>query len=177
MTESSMPSKSTALVTALLCIVATQANAASCKLQHIPVTPLKAGQYDVFHAQARSLELRFRSDANDPDVDAFPEPPLQVLQNASHSQCEINSGIWVRKDVYLSQDEQVLVTHEYSGSNDYLMFYRTADCSKLHELDVSVSHWKINGNMIRVQSMEGTKKNRQPRQYALDANCKPVSKQ
>ncbi|WP_186945931.1 hypothetical protein [Undibacterium hunanense] len=170
MTESHMSLKPAILLATLLCMLATQAQAAACKLEHIPVTPLKPGSYDTFHALAKSVELRFHSDTNDPEVDAFPEPPLQVLHNATHQQCEINSGIWVRKDVYLSQDEQVLVTHEYSGSNDFLMFYKTADCSKLHELDVSISKWQITGNIIHVK--ENGKKSRK---YELDVSCKPLA--
>ncbi|MBC3911186.1 hypothetical protein [Undibacterium umbellatum] len=169
--------KTTSLVMTLSCILATQVHAASCKLESIPVTPLKPGQYETFHAKAKSVELRFHSDANNPEVDAFPEPPLQVLHSANQSQCGINSGIWVRKDVYLSQDEQVLVTHEFSGSNDFLMFYKTGDCSKLHELNVSASRWKITGNTISVQSMEGTMKNRRSRHYVLDASCIPANRQ
>ncbi|BBB64071.1 hypothetical protein UNDKW_5798 [Undibacterium sp. KW1] len=166
----------TTFVMTLSCILATQVHAASCRLENIPVTPLKPGQYETFHAKAKSLELRFHSDANDPEVDAFPEPPLQVLQLASNTQCEVDGGIWVRKDIYLTQDEQVLVTHEYSGSNDFLMFYKTADCTKLHELDVTASRWKIAGNTISVQSMEKQKKGQQTKQYVLDASCKPVVK-
>ncbi|MFZ3000964.1 MAG: hypothetical protein WA071_11620 [Undibacterium umbellatum] len=168
--------KTTSLVMTLSCTLATQVHAASCKLESIPVTPLKPGQYETFHAKAKSVELRFRSDTNDPDVDAFPEPPLQVLHSANQSQCEINNGIWVRKDVYLSQDEQVLVTHEFSGSNDFLMFYKTGDCSKLHELNVSASRWKITGTTISVQSMEKQMKGQQTKQYMLDKSCKPVVK-
>ncbi len=122
------------------------------------------------------MELRFHSEANDAEVDAFPEPPLQVLQLATNTRCEINSGIWVRKDVYLSRDEQVLLTHEYSGSNDFLMLYNTATCVKLHELDVSASRWNISGNTIRVQNMEEPKKSHTAKQYMLDASCKPVAK-
>ena len=122
------------------------------------------------------MELRFHSEANDAEVDAFPEPPLQVLQLATNTRCEINSGIWVRKDVYLSRDEQVLLTHEYSGSNDFLMFYNTASCTKLHELDISASRWKITGDTIRVQNMEEPKKSQAAKQYMLDASCKPVAK-
>ncbi|MFZ6731369.1 hypothetical protein ACO0LG_05580 [Undibacterium sp. Ji42W] len=176
MTELTMSLTSTAVVITLNCILATQVDAASCKLENIPVTPLNPGQYEIFHAKAKSVELRFNSDANDPEVDVFPEPSLQVLQLASNTQCEINSGIWVRKDIYLSRDEQVLVTHEYSGSNDFLMFYKTAGCSKLHALDVSASRWKITGNTISVESMEKQKKGQQAKQYVLDASCKPVVK-
>lgn len=164
-----MPLKTTVLVMTLSCILATQVHATSCKLDNIPVIPLKPGQYETFHARAKSVELRFHSDSNTPDVDVFPEPPLQVLQLASNAQCEIEGGIWVRKDVFLSQDEQILVTHEYSGSNDYLMFYKTASCAKLHELDVSEAKWQIAGNIIRVQES-----GKSPRKYELDASCKPL---
>ena len=167
--------KKTTLFAMLTCLLTTQVHAAGCQLHKLAVNPLTPGQYETFHAKSKSVELRFHSEANDPAVDAFPEPPLQVLQLAKNTRCEINGGIWVRKDVYLSQGEQVLVTHEYSGSNDFLMFYNTASCTKLHELDVSPSRLKITGDTIRVQNMEQTRRAQAAKQYTLDASCKPVA--
>ncbi|MFZ6777152.1 hypothetical protein ACO0LD_10040 [Undibacterium sp. Ji83W] len=168
--------KKTTLFAMLTCLLTTQVHAAGCQLHKLAVIPLTPGQYEIFHAKSKSVELRFHSESNDPEVDAFPEPPLQVLQLATNTQCEINSGIWVRKDVYLSQDEKVLVTHEYSGSNDFLMFYNTGSCAKLHELDVSASWWNISGDTIRIQNMEQAKKTPAAKQYMLDASCQPVAK-
>ncbi|MFZ6871742.1 hypothetical protein ACO0LF_06670 [Undibacterium sp. Di27W] len=159
------------LVFAVQCSILAPVQAANCQLQNLAVTPLQPGHYEVFHATGKSVELRFNSVSNDAHVDAFPEPPLQILQRASNTQCEINAGIWVRKDVYLSRDEQLLLTHEYSGSNDFLVFYSTRDCSKLHELDVSVSTWKISGNLIRTEKQDGKRRSRQD--YALNASCLP----
>ncbi|MFZ6741958.1 hypothetical protein ACO0LC_01855 [Undibacterium sp. JH2W] len=159
------------LLFALQCSILAPVHAASCQLQNIAVTPLQPGHYEVFRAVGKSVELRFNSVSNDAQVDAFPEPPLKILQRASNTQCEINAGIWVRKDVYLSSNEQVLLTHEYSGSNDFLVFYNTTDCSKLHELDVSGSTWKIRGKLIRTETQDGIRHKRQD--YVLNAKCLP----
>ena len=149
-------------------------HAASCVLKNLPIRLVNPQKKDIFHGETSNLEIRFTSVADDADVDVFPEPPLLITQKQSNSQCNINGGIWVRKDVYLSQDEQVLVTLEYSGSNDFLMFYKTSDCSKIQEIDISYAKWKIRDATITVMpEIEGKKSGKsKARIYQLDAACK-----
>ncbi len=160
------------------------AHADSCRFENIEVKPMLAGKYDVFQAKTRHLDIRCSSTANDAHVDAFPEPPLQIINSktstdtSTNTQCAINGGIWVRKDVFVSQDEHILITHEYSGSNDFLMFYKTDDCSKVQEIDVSYAHWKIRANTLRVEPVKTDGKNKAAQNYRFDAACKatPVGK-
>lgn len=148
--------------------------AGNCILENLPIKPLVQGKYDAFQGKTAHLDLRFSNDANTGDVDAFPEPPLQVFHTDTKTQCDINGGIWVRKDIFVSQGEQMLVTHEYSGSNDYLVFYRTADCSKVQEIDVSYAHWKIHKQALHVQPVKSNGKKKAMQNYTLDAFCKAV---
>ncbi|MFZ6654850.1 hypothetical protein [Undibacterium sp. TJN19] len=162
------------LLPALLFLCLGNSHAASCSLKNLLVKPVTPGKKDVFHGETSGVEIRFTSLADDAEVDVFPEPPLLITQKQTNRQCEINGGIWVRKDVYLSQNEQVLVTHEYSGSNDFLMFYKTSDCSKIQEIDISYAKWKIHGTTINVLPETDGKKPGKPktRIYQLDAACK-----
>ena len=154
---------------AMFCL--TNVQAATCQLQNLKVGPLLAGKFDVFQAKSKHLDLRFSSASDSAEVDAFPEPPLTVIHHETGKQCQIDGGIWVRKDVFVSLDEQVLMTHEYSGANDFLVFYNTGDCSKLHELDVSASKWQIKGSTIHIQQQDGKTRTRQ--EYPLNAHCLP----
>ncbi|WP_414674928.1 hypothetical protein [Limnobacter sp.] len=56
-----------------------------------------------------------------------------------------------RACVYVSRNASVLVTQEYSGSNDALSFYNTQTCQRVASVDVSKSpHPTPIGRSIRV---------------------------
>lgn len=144
--------------------------ARECALTALPINPIAADRSDFFVGISGKLELRFVNDKTAGEVTVFPEPPLLITNLASKANCAIDGGVWVRKSVFVSQDNKVLVTQEFSGSNDFLIFYNTETCQKLYEIDVSNSNWSIHGGDINV-SKAGKPK---PTHFHLNAACLPV---
>lgn len=128
---------------------ASPAASASCTLQPVSIQPAAAEPTDTYIGRTAALELRFHNDKTSGPVDVFPEPPLTVRQLATSNECAISDGgIWVRQHVYASADGRVLVTHEFSGSNDALVFYDTGTCAKKAVVDVSNAQWFLEGSTI-----------------------------
>jgi hypothetical protein len=99
-----------------------------------------------FVANGDRIEVHFRSYTERADIDAFPEPPVTIVNRITNEQCIINDGgIWVRAEVYLSNDERVLLVNEFSGSGSDLISYDTSTCQQIKQMDVSDMHWSIDG--------------------------------
>ena len=144
----------------------------ACTLQPVTIEPAAAEPTDTYVGRTASLELRFHNDKKSGAVEVFPEPPLVVKRLPAGRECRIDDGgIWVRRHVYASVEGQVLVTHEYSGSNDQLVFYDTHTCGKRASIDVSNKTWAVEGGAVLVSTPHTSKK---PLRIGLDATCLPI---
>ena len=121
------------------------AHAGACSLAPLSIGPIAPGRINTFVGKTNGIEVRFINERTEGNIDVFPEPPLTIQNNTTNTTCTIDGGVWVRKSVFVSTDGAVLVTQEYSGSNDFLNFYDTHNCEKLHTIDVSNSAWEIHG--------------------------------
>lgn len=158
---------------AWLCGMAPSAFAApACKLLPVHIEPAGSEPADIYVGRTAVLELRFHNDKTSGPVDVFPEPPLTVKRLDTQAECMAHDGgIWVRRHVYASTDGGTLVTHEYSGSNEELVFYDTQNCSRKATLDVSDTRWAIEGNTVLKWQAKADKR---PSRIRLDAACLPV---
>ncbi len=150
-------------------------SAQECVLERVSIAPLATSNNTVFVGKMHSVEVRFRNESDNKEVEVFPEPPLLVTNLRTKKQCSLDGGIWVRDGVYLSANEQLLVTHEYSGSNDFLNLYDLNTCQKINEIDISEKNFSIQGNTVLIgaecgDSAMASCKTR--KQIKLDQNCK-----
>ncbi len=116
---------------------------AQCQFEQLSIQPLVAEKLDVFAGSAQQMEVRFINLKEQGDIEVFPEAPMTIRDMRTSKQCEVDGGVWVRKDVYLGAQGKTLMTHEYSGSNAFLMFYDTQSCRKLAEVDISTRKWAL----------------------------------
>jgi hypothetical protein len=114
-----------------------------CRFEHLAIQPLVADKLDVLTGSAQQVEVCFFNAKEAGEIEVFPEALLTIRDLRSGKQCAVDGGVWVRKDVYLGAQGKTLLTHEYSGSNAFLMFYDTATCRKLSEVDVSTKKWTL----------------------------------
>lgn len=152
-------------------------NAGSCTLINLPINPISPEPSDIYTGQSSVVEVQFHNDKVTGTVDVFPEPPLTINNRKFNTSCAIDGGVWARNAVYISNDDSVVVMHEFSGSNDSLNFYSTQSCKKLNEIDISNSTWNIKESEISIakQGVSNSKKQAtKPTIYQLDASCKPV---
>ena len=158
---------------AWLCAMAPPAAATqACALQPVAIQPVTREPADAYIGRTAMLELRFHNDKTSGPVDVFPEPPLTVKRLDTQTECTIeDGGIWVRRHVYASPDGGTLVTHEYSGSNDELVFYDTRNCTRTATLDVSNTRWTIEGGAVLKSAARAGKR---PSRVKLDSACVPV---
>lgn len=111
----------------------------------IPLAPLPNFPRE-FVARGDRIEVHFRSHIERADTDAFPEPPVVMVNRVTEKRCAIEKGgIWARAEVYLSGDERVLLVNEFSDSGSDLVSYDTGDCRKIQRMDVSDMRWRIDG--------------------------------
>jgi hypothetical protein len=144
----------------------------ACSLQPVPIQPVSSEPANTYIGRTAVLELRFHNDKTSGPVDVFPEPPLMVKRLDTQTECAIqDGGIWVRRHVWASADGRTLVTHEYSGSNDELVFHDTRSCARTAVVDVSNTRWTIEGGAVIKSAAKGTKR---PSSVRLDAACLPA---
>jgi hypothetical protein len=122
--------------------------------------------------------LTFTNERPQEDVNAFPEPPIEIRDTATGRGCDIeDGGIWRRDTVFLGADEQMLVVLEFSGSNDWLAFFDTTSCARVGEVDVSIARWEVGAERIKVgTSCSGTEVATCANQriISLDDRCRPL---
>jgi hypothetical protein len=146
--------------------------ACACSLQPVVIEPAAVEPTDTYVGKTAQLELHFHNETLNGVVDVFPEPPLLVKQLKTQAECAINDGgIWVRQHVYTGAEGHLLVTHEYSGSNDQLNFYDTRTCKKRASVDVSNLKWVIDGGTILIIPTPAAKRSLR---IKLDAACLPI---
>ncbi len=142
-------------------------------LEHIAIEPIAPDRNDVYVGASELIEVQFSNFKTDGPVEAFPEPPLIVHDRRSKTSCSIDRGVWSRKSVFISHDGSVLVTHEFSGSNDALNFYDTKTCSRRRSLDVSNATWVIDGAAIQITRTSTAGKHGGMSVVRLDERCLP----
>lgn len=150
----------------------TPSAACACRLQWVSIDPEQAEPAETYIGKWAGFELRFHNDKTSGQVDVFPEPPVILMQLDTRAECSITAGgIWVRKHVYASADGNMLMLHEYSGSNDELVFYDPRTCRKRAVVDVSNSRWVLgdDGGLVVSPATAG-----QPVRISLDRMCLPV---
>ncbi|HKT28854.1 hypothetical protein [Dyella sp.] len=140
----------------------------ACELAQITVKPDTAENGELYSGQLQDVRVTFHNYRTKGAVTVFPEPPLVITSLKSGNHCEADGGVWARNGVYISTDGKVLVTTEFSGSYDGLVFRDVRTCKKIDELDVSGTHWSIHGSQITWQPISGT-----PQTVRLDEACRP----
>ena len=145
-----------------------QAPGKACELAHITIQPETAENGEMYSGQLQGVRVSFHNYRTTGAVTVFPEPPLVVTNLKDGRHCEADGGVWARDGVYVSTNGKMLVTAEFSGSYEGLVFRDARTCAKLHELDVSDAQWSIQGSRITWQSASGSKKT-----VSLDAKCRP----
>ncbi|PTT87820.1 hypothetical protein DBR42_10885, partial [Pelomonas sp. HMWF004] len=143
-------------------------------LQPVAIEPAATEPTDNYIGRTSMLEIRFHNNKTSGPVDAFPEPPLTVKRLDTQTECTIqDGGIWVRRHVWASRTGGTLVTHEYSGSNDELVFYDTRNCARTAVIDVSDARWAIEGGVVTKSPAQAGKR---PSRVGLDAACLPFGR-
>ena len=154
------------LVAALVFL--SQVPSKACELAKITIKPETAENGELYSGQLQDVRVTFHNYRTKGAVTVFPEPPLVITSLKSGSHCEADGGVWARNGVYVSTDGKLLVTDEFSGSYDGLVFRDVRTCKKVDELDVSGSRWSIQGSRITWQPASGASKT-----VRLDAACRP----
>lgn len=151
-------------------------NAGICILSPLPINPIAPERTDIYIGTSKLVEVQFRNEKTEGNVEVFPEPPLIVKNRKNNTTCSIDGGVWVRKSVFVSNNDSVVVTQEFSGSNDSLNFYDARTCKKINEIDVSNSTWEIRGTEISISKQDAVNKEGGGRlsTYKLNESCNPV---
>jgi len=115
----------------------------------IDAEPVK-GLPTLFTANGKRMDILFYNYIKGADdaIDIFPEWPLITHDNQSKKICAIEEGgIWIREEIYFSQDERYLLIGEYSGSWCGIASYDMRSCQLVKRLDISEScRWRIENN-------------------------------
>lgn len=148
--------------------------AAGCAFERVAIEARDPPSRAFYAGHGREVELLFSNLRDDGPVEVFPEPPLRVAMPRRHSSCDIDGGIWVRAHIYLSGDERTLLTREYSGSNEQLMFYATGDCRKLAEIDVTDARFSLEPDGIRVRHHATGRRRAAVTVYRFTEQCLPI---
>ena len=124
-----------------------------CSFKRLVIAPITPGHSEIYPGDARTLRIRFHNYTQSDTVTAFPEPPLEIIQLRTQKQCSITEGgIWVRDSIFLSSDERLLMSLEYSGESNHLLIYDTASCGRVGDIDVSGAAWLLKGDRLTIGS-------------------------
>lgn len=129
----------------------------SCNLKAFILSPRKARHSDQaieFVGGGSVMLVIVKDESTSSPGDIFPEPPLTVQNIKLRKKCQIDGGIWVNGQMYLSQDEKTLVLFSYAGSSGYLDFYKTGNCRQFAHIDVS-GESKVEPNRIIYEGVCG----------------------
>jgi hypothetical protein len=121
-----------------------------CQFRKLEIADTQAPQHAHYRAAGKTIALEFASDLGR-DTDVFPDPPtIRNLQ--SNTSCDLPAdGIWVRKHVYLTDDERRVLADVYSGSWEALVVYDTATCSKLGEFALERRLLELQRNSLSLE--------------------------
>lgn len=148
-----------------------------CTWHALAVTAAQADRKE-YVGKGKRMELRLPNDRTDREPEVFPESPVRINQIGGKASCEIPAGdVRVRSSIHLNADESKLLFLEYSGSNDSLVLYDTASCTKLAELDVSGAKWalKPEGLVVGTQCKDNALSScAQTRTYHFGGECRVI---
>lgn len=157
---------------AILFAIFSVSSASACAFINIPINPISPEKIDTFLGSSENIEIRFDNEKLDGSIEVFPDSSLNVTNKRENTSCSVEGGVWVRKDVYVSDDNGTVLAHEFSGSNDFLNFYDTRRCGKIGSIDISNSTWKLEKLNVYVFRKNAKGKNiKKPRIYPLAKYC------
>lgn len=161
------------ITAAIISTMILASSAGACTFTHLPIDPISAEKIDTFRGSSEIIDVSFSNEKTEGKVEVFPDSPLMITNKKTYHICRIDGGVWVRKDVYVSDDNLVVLAHEFSGSNDFLNFYNTRSCKKIGQIDISNSKWNLEKSNIVVirQSATNGKKSKKRRVYPLSKYC------
>ena len=148
--------------------------AVACAYQQVPINAHAPPSLAIYSGHGKDVELQFSNEREQEPVEVFPEPPLRVLDRRVNSACDIDGGIWVRKDVYLSADELTLLTREYSGNNEQLIFYATRTCRKLAEIDLTNARFSLERDRLVIRRAKAAGNQGTETAYRFTGQCIPI---
>jgi hypothetical protein len=94
----------------------------------------------IFVGETKTLELHFFTytygEQHASEIDGFTEIPVTITNRKTFRSCAIDGGIWVRKEIYLSADERILILGEHSGSYGGLTAYDTQTCREIRRMGI-----------------------------------------
>lgn len=165
--------KTTAIISAIISL----SSANACTFINLPINPISPEKTDIFLGKSEIIDIKFNNEKTEGYIEVFPDSQLIVTNRKTNSTCSIDGGVWVRKDIYVSDDNMVVMAHEFSGSSDFLSFYGTRSCKKIGEIDISNSMWRVEKLNISVskQGATNSKKPIKPRMYLLAKYCKKTN--
>jgi len=146
-----------------------QATVSACRYGPIAITSTAPRR---FVGRAGALEVRLTSERDGTDIESFPDSAL-AIRRADGRGCEAEGGVWQRSGVYVADDGRTVAAIESSGSNDLLVFFDSASCRRVGEIDVSNTRWQFRGAEI-VATPAGAA--RPTRVVRLDASCRPPAR-
>lgn len=164
------------VISTFVILSATIVSAETCILSPLPINPMTPERTDIFIGKSKLIDVQFINEKTEGSVEVFPEPPLIIKNHKLKTTCSIDGGVWIRKSVFVSANDGVVVTQEFSGSNDSLNFYDAKTCKKINEIDVSNSTWEIQGSEISISKQDALdrKKRGVMKVYHLNTSCNPV---
>jgi hypothetical protein len=95
----------------------------------------------IFVGETKTLELHFFTytygEQRASQIDGFTEIPVTITNRKTFRSCAIDGGIWVRKEIYLSADERILILGEHSGAYGGLTAYDTQTCREIRRMETA----------------------------------------
>lgn len=140
--------------------------AVDCGWQTVPIAPVGPRE---FAGRVGTTEIRLQSEREGTQVESFPDSALHIGRPAGV--CAADGGVWQRRGVFVSADDRTVAAIESSGSNDSLVFFDTANCRRVGEIDVSNARWRFVDRGVEITPAAGTTGS--TRTHTLDADCRP----
>lgn len=162
------------------CPSAPAAPGQACELRRIDVKPARGKSFESYVGKADGVEVRWTNPSPDHDVDLFDEPPLKWWDRRAGRRCQLPGGLWARDGIYFAPGRSVLALLTVSGSTSRLEFFRSGDCGRSAQIDVSGERPVVAKNRI---SFRGACEYEDAARasawcapagvYTLDATCTP----
>ena len=146
-----------------------------CAATKVPVAPVAGSDFRRYEALTPALRIQFVSERPGVLTQAFPEPPVRIVQRARGAACQIREGgVWSSDGVYVGANGQRLLLLETSGASATLVVYAARSCARQGEIDVSEARWRFTDEGMEIgRDCSGTTldecKTRQ--RVTLDAHC------
>lgn len=150
--------------------------AKACTFINVAINPQTPEITNSYVGGNESIEIKFNNEITEGNIEVFPDSALAVSHKKQNLACLIEGGVWVRKDVYVSDDNMTILAHEFSGSYDALNFYDASNCKKIGEIDISDATWKLDGANLYVSRYQtaSRQKSTRTRIFPLANYCKKL---